>query len=241
MGALAHYLEAEGIATTGISLVREHTEAIRPPRALWVPFMFGRPLGAPDDAAFQRRVLLSALRLLEAAAGPVLEDYPEDAPDGAADEEHAFACPVSFTPQETPGLKGELRHEIGQLAPWHELARTRRRRTSVGVSGLSPQAAARFLTDCISDPSTPTYRQGLDRVSALRLACHDIKAFYMEAVLNQPGARSAKAAERWFWEETIAGKALLKLSDACRRSEDEAIRRFGEKSIIPMAMANRVR
>jgi hypothetical protein len=221
--------------------VREHTEAIRPPRALWVPFMFGRPLGAPNDAAFQRRVLLSALRLLEATAGPVLEDYPEDAPDSECDEEHTFACPVSFTRQETSGPRGEWRHEIAQLAPWHELARARRRRTTAGVSGLSPQAAARFLTDYISDPSTPVYRQGLDHVAALRLACQDLKAFYMEAVLTQPGARDARAAERWFWEETVAGKALVKLSEMCRRSGDEAVRRFGEKSIIPMAVVNRVR
>jgi hypothetical protein len=39
-----------------ISLVREHTEKINPPRALWVPFELGRPVGPPDEPAFQRRV-----------------------------------------------------------------------------------------------------------------------------------------------------------------------------------------
>jgi hypothetical protein len=53
VGALGHYLEAEGVPTTSISLVREHTEVIRPPRALWVTFELARPLGAPDDAALQ--------------------------------------------------------------------------------------------------------------------------------------------------------------------------------------------
>lgn len=81
----------------------------------------------------------------------------------------------------------------------------------------------------------------MDRASALRLACQDLKAFYMESVLNQPGARSAKAAERWFWQETIASKALIALSETCRKSEDPAIRRVGEKNIIPMGIANRVR
>ena len=56
MGALGHFLERQGIPTTGISLVREHTEVARPPRALWVTFELGRPLGIPDDAGFQRRV-----------------------------------------------------------------------------------------------------------------------------------------------------------------------------------------
>ena len=38
MGGLGHYFESEGIASTQISLVRVHTENIKPPRALWVPF-----------------------------------------------------------------------------------------------------------------------------------------------------------------------------------------------------------
>ena len=66
MGALAHYLEAEGVPTTQVSLIREHTETINPPRALWVPFELGRPLGAPEDPGLQRRVLMAALNLLEA-------------------------------------------------------------------------------------------------------------------------------------------------------------------------------
>lgn len=78
MGGLGHYLEDEGIPTTQISLIREHTAAMRPPRALWVPFNLGRPLGAPDDQDLQRRVLTAALSLLEAKHGPVLEGFPEE-------------------------------------------------------------------------------------------------------------------------------------------------------------------
>ena len=69
MSAVGHYLEDEGIPTVGISLVREHSEKIRPPRALWVPFMLGRPLGAPDAPDFQRRVLRAALELLGGRGG----------------------------------------------------------------------------------------------------------------------------------------------------------------------------
>lgn len=81
MGALAHYIEPKGISTTQISLIREHTEIIRPPRALWVPFELGRPLGSVKDSAFQTRVLKRALNLLELSSGPVLEDFPDEAPD----------------------------------------------------------------------------------------------------------------------------------------------------------------
>ena len=72
MGGLAHYLEQDGLATTQISLIRLHSEKIRPPRALWVPFELGRPLGPPNDEAFQHRVLKAALDLLAAPSGPVL-------------------------------------------------------------------------------------------------------------------------------------------------------------------------
>ena len=81
MGAASHFLEDEGIATTGISLVRVNTEQMQLPRFLWVPFELGRPFGAPNEPDFQRRVLRSALELLERSDGPViLEDFPDDAP-----------------------------------------------------------------------------------------------------------------------------------------------------------------
>ena len=76
MGALAHYLEEVGLATTQISLVRPHTERIRPPRELWVSFELGRPFGALGDPVFQRWVIGKALGLLERKDGPVLEDFP---------------------------------------------------------------------------------------------------------------------------------------------------------------------
>ena len=83
MGALAHYLEEAGLATTQISLVRPHTERIRPPRALWVSSELGRPFGAPGDPTFQRQVIGTALGLLEQKDGPVLKDFREDAPASA--------------------------------------------------------------------------------------------------------------------------------------------------------------
>ena len=58
MSALGHYLEEEGIATVSISLIRPQTERTRPPRALWVPFELGRPLGPPSDPTVQRRVAI---------------------------------------------------------------------------------------------------------------------------------------------------------------------------------------
>ena len=66
--------------TTGISLVRENTESMRPPRALWVPFPLGRPLGKADDPRFQHKVISHALGLLNRSEGPVLDDFLLDLP-----------------------------------------------------------------------------------------------------------------------------------------------------------------
>jgi len=100
VGALGHFIEREGVPTGQISLIREQTAAIRPPRALWVPFMLGRPFGAPNAPDFQRDVLRALLRLFEHTSGPVLEDFPDDAPPDVAGET-TFACPVSFAPAQT--------------------------------------------------------------------------------------------------------------------------------------------
>lgn len=74
MGLVAAELERHGIATVAIQLLREVAERVRPPRALCVPFPHGYPLGVPGDAVGQRRVIESALRLLEdpSLAPPVL-------------------------------------------------------------------------------------------------------------------------------------------------------------------------
>lgn len=73
---IAAELERQGIATVCLVLLREVAEAVRPPRALAVPFAHGFPLGAAGDVEGQRRVIESALRLLEIdAQPPILEDY----------------------------------------------------------------------------------------------------------------------------------------------------------------------
>jgi hypothetical protein len=77
VGLVAAELERQGIATVAIQLLREVAERVRPPRALYVPFPHGYPLGLPGDEAGQRRVIEAALRLLEDASlvPPVLVDF----------------------------------------------------------------------------------------------------------------------------------------------------------------------
>src|SRR5258708_27381382 len=45
--ALARVLEALGLSTVVLALVREFVEKVRPPRAVYVPFPFGAPVAMP--------------------------------------------------------------------------------------------------------------------------------------------------------------------------------------------------
>src|ERR687898_1894693 len=90
VGTLAHAIEAAGLATVALSLVRPQIERSRPPRALHCEFPLGRPLGRPGDPEFQRRVLSAAFALLQRRDGPVLEDFPETITDEA---NTPLACP----------------------------------------------------------------------------------------------------------------------------------------------------
>lgn len=74
---IAAAIEREGISTVCISLLREVTSITRPPRALFVPFALGYPLGRPHDSALQHRVIESALNLLPRTDVPVFENYEE--------------------------------------------------------------------------------------------------------------------------------------------------------------------
>jgi len=56
-------LEGRGIVTCSVTALPEITRRVAPPRSLAVPYPLGFPLGAPNDAALQRRILEATLAL----------------------------------------------------------------------------------------------------------------------------------------------------------------------------------
>lgn len=74
VGLIAAEIERRGVPTVCIVLLREIAERVRPPRALFVPFPLGYPLGQPHDSAVQRMVIIRALALLARNDVPVLEE-----------------------------------------------------------------------------------------------------------------------------------------------------------------------
>ena len=109
------------------------SEAVVPPRALWVPFALGRPLGAVDDAEFQKNVMRTAFGLLDTAEEPTIEDYQIEAPDTGLSE--TWSCPLNLTSESSGSLVERLLAEVARLRPWAIETRRQRGRTLFGISG----------------------------------------------------------------------------------------------------------
>ena len=70
MGLIQRIIEAEGIATISISINRPYTEKIKPPRAIFLHWPFGHPLGEPHHINQQAAVLGKAFDALFAITSP---------------------------------------------------------------------------------------------------------------------------------------------------------------------------
>jgi hypothetical protein len=239
VGGLAHYLEREGLATTQISLIKRHTETIKPPRALWVSFELGRPFGEPNNPAFQHRVLTAALELLNERKGPILNDYTAETTD--TESQGPWACPIDLSvPVEDLSAEDKLikafKSEMNQLRNWYDIAVAKRARTTVGVSGVDVDHLADFISAFLTDkqPKNPDPDHPL--AHSLNLATDDLKAFYTEAVTAQPGSGgNSSQLLNWFYGQTAAGRLLYAIKDKGIRSEDKYLKIVAGALIIPTA------
>ena len=219
--------------TTGISLVRENTVSMQPPRALWVSFPLGRPLGKPNDVAFQHRVIDAALELLNEESGPVLTDYPEDAPNAEVGD--APSCPVSFVKHDsnTDTWESALHAEVQSLTAWHDLGRRRRNgRTVVGVSGFSMLENTAKLGALLDQKALP-----VTELTWFKGAIEDAKVFYLEALSAQPGAYHHDQLEKIFWTETTMGAAILSFNDLFAAHSELS---FITRIIVPRRIVNMI-
>ncbi len=235
MGAASHYLEDEGIATTGISLVRNNTERMELPRFLWVPFELGRPFGAPHEADFQRRVLSAALGLLERRDGPViLEDFPDEAPAGDVGGA-AWSCPVSFggSSDDDAGLVSEVLAELRRLAPWQETYAAQRGRSAPAASGLSHEQIVRGLGEVAAGARDPSVATNLPLPEWVRLGCDDLRTWYMEAAQGRPGRATSLELRDWFWRETALARLIGAAGVRLAGSEHPALHMFGRRAMVP--------
>jgi hypothetical protein len=218
---LARTLESHGIATTSISLVREHTEKIKPPRALFVPFPFGHAFGRATDAALQHRVLRAALDLLSEAAGPVLRDFPDDAEPGDQPPAPIQASAVSSSAAAAGDARAEAHAMQTRHADW--LAKTGGR-TAFGLSGVPRERAgdlAEFLrrfAEGVEGLRGPKAEVPLP--AFVRWAADDVKALYFESYMADHPHAGGEEIARWFWGQTAIGSVLRRAKDRLDASDD---------------------
>ena len=207
-----------------LASVRVQAEKTRPPRALWTPAVLGRPVGEPEDPAFQLRVVRAALTLLERTDGPViLEDFPDDPPGWvdnpgwtapATDASDAFAA------------------ELTAMLPLWRAAQARFGRSSVGLSFQAPGAWPAFAADVL-DGGLPTVPELGATALSVRHMCDDIKALYGEAGQAVGPTPSARQVDTWFWRQTAAGKLLRALRLVAMESENNALKTVGGRFFVP--------
>mgnify|MGYP001465481937 CR=1 FL=1 len=243
MGGLAHYIEGAGIPTVVISLIRRHTEVMKPPRGLFVPFELGRPFGAANEPGFQRRVLLDALKMLERTDGPILEDFPDTPPDTrVAEDTTGWTCPVTLNSpnpdlSDTAKIILGLKQEVALLAPWYdETLKTMKGRRLDGLTTLSKEVIVDFLMAFVEDQSIASIVEGEGLIRGLKLAADDLRHYYYQAAMAKPGIKSDVELGNWFYGETLAGKLLIELRSICLSHSNESLQLIGRTNFVPNAM-----
>ena len=210
MSAIAHVLEANGLVTVSLSAIRAFAENTKPPRALHAEFPIGRPLGKPNDPAYQRSVMDAAFELLKRTEGPVLEDYPDTIEDSTSEP---LAC--TLPPRVDDGSSPCVSEAKGLRKAFDRALETNGR-TNVGrmadADGV-PDLIQKF--EAIADGDN--WKEAGIAPKDLMEATKDILSYYEEAasalVDHTPAAR---AAESWFYRETETGKLMKRAQAALK-------------------------
>jgi len=217
---IARVFEEVGLITTGIVLVEEHAQRVKPPRMLAVPFNFGKALGEPGDPQYQHNVLRSTFALLDRAHGPVLEQYESNvAPEGVIQ-----ASETSNSSLEQ-GLKAsdELMSAREHYEKWLS---SNGGRTAVGLSTIPWQDFQKIITFLegfingeLSDMKERPAESSVPEF--IRCCAHDLKAFCYEGRMAQHTGGPDSELNKWFWSETAVGSLLMRLAERMRGDDDE--------------------
>lgn len=213
VGVLANIFEGAGLATTSLSLVRRQAEIARPPRALHVQFPLGRPLGKPNDAAFQHDVLRRALGLLQRTDAPVLVDHPETIDDETGE---AAACPLP--PRHDPDVPAHISEARGLRAAYDRSLAARQGRTLMGRVGGPDDIEvllATFQRLADGESIDAVGWSGRDVVGAAQ----DVRSYYEEAALELADSTGARRIETWFYHRTEAGSLMFDVRAALKAAD----------------------
>ena len=217
---IARIIEEAGMTTTGIVLIEEHAQRVKPPRMLAVPFFFGNALGEADNPEYQHRVLQATFDLLDRDQGPVLEQLPDDmVPD--------ILMQGSETTNESQGKGFNAADELTSLRAYYEQwVNSHNGRTAVGASSIPQRrfrGMVRFIESYIGGEETDIKEQPEDMSlpQFIRHCVNDLKAFYYEARMAQRPDGADRDIHDWFWSETAMGALVMALGAHMSAIDDE--------------------
>ena len=224
---VARSFEEQGLTTTGLVLIEEHAQRVKPPRMLAVPFYFGNTLGEADNPELQHKVLQSAFDLLNSDQGPVLEHYPEEKiPDVMIQGSEAAKTPYDNgvnSPEISPA--DEL---TGLRAYYEQWSSSKNGRTAVGITGIPQRrfrGIVRFIENYIGGENPDMKERSADIAvpQFVRYCVDDLKAFYYEARMAQRPDGSDVDIHTWFWSDTAMGKLVMSLAEYMRNHPDPSV------------------
>lgn len=218
-------MEEKGLATVALSLIREHTAKVKPPRAVYVPFPLGLPVGHPQHAAEQQAVLDLAFSTLDAPSGPVLLDYRDDE---AANEAGSPVQASEVDPDER-ARNADFATEVTLMRRYWEQHLAATGRTGVGLSKIPPQrfrGVVRFLEAFVDDPHADSDERPADVPLPLflRNCIEDLRVMYAEARLQTHPNESSPDRQRWLLGSTALGVMMRKVRDTLETSTDPKLK-----------------
>jgi len=217
VSTLAHVFEEAGIATVALGSIGAHIQGTAPPRGLWCDFPLGRPLGKPNDADFQHRVLAHAFGLLTSPE-PVVEKFAE-----TIDDDGTATMSCELPPRHDPSLHPAVDEANGLRQAYDRAVAKLGNRTGAGRVVAADDIGAAVQSFVRVAEGTPWKEAGIPGIPA-RVA-QDIRGYYETAALAlAEHAPAPWAGARWFFTSTEAGRTIM----AARKAMADA----GEKQPI---------
>jgi len=235
VSVLAHFFESFGLSTVLVGFVKEHIQAIKPPRALWLDFPMGRPLGKPNDIEFQKKIIRTAFKMFNEKSGPVLREFPDVIP--VKNGRMGYALPVELVIDKNnigniDLLVQEVKTEIESLNKDYTRAVTFRKRTTLGASEMKISDYVNYISLFIKGDIPNSPRKGIGPVPLLKLVVEDLQAYYTETITFRDKIDDFEKIGTWFWEKTKAGKLILCLEAVSLKSENRVLKQIVDMSLI---------
>jgi len=212
------------LTTTGIVLIEEHAQRVKPPRMLAVPFNFGKALGKSGDPEFQQTVLNATFDLLNRQAGPILEQFESDiGPDApivqGTDVINSTELTVEGLVEEINALKTYYRDWLKENTD----------RTAFGLSGITWEnlnEISGFLHRYVNGDQTDidVRPSGCSLANFIRYCVDDLKSFYYESMMVQRPNDKDHEIHEWFWSKTAAAVLVNQLAERMKEDDDEEMR-----------------